>query len=175
MCGIFGYYNYQVPRDRATILSFLINGLRRLEYRGYDSSGICIDGVDGEVEAACNGSNGSVDHSKQNGNLAEHSLSQSPGPQPANSLACALHKFSCDLLLWTRDQEVQRHSASPSACIHVQPRPNDNSHSLHPVNPCSHRHCLQDTLCRMGCPTLGPWLSGLPARLMPLRSMLTPP
>ena len=55
MCGIFGYYNYLVDRDRATILSFLINGLRRLEYRGYDSSGICIDGLEAKVEALCNG------------------------------------------------------------------------------------------------------------------------
>ena len=44
MCGIFGYYNFNVPRDRAEILKLLINGLRRLEYRGYDSAGICIDG-----------------------------------------------------------------------------------------------------------------------------------
>ena len=43
MCGIFGYYNFNVPRDRAAILQLLINGLRRLEYRGYDSAGICID------------------------------------------------------------------------------------------------------------------------------------
>lgn len=56
MCGIFGYYNFGVTRDRATILQFLINGLRRLEYRGYDSSGICIDGVDGLPEAVCIGS-----------------------------------------------------------------------------------------------------------------------
>jgi len=55
MCGIFGYYNYHVDRDRATILSFLINGLRRLEYRGYDSSGICIDGLEAKLEALCNG------------------------------------------------------------------------------------------------------------------------
>ena len=67
MCGIFGYYNYQVARDRATILSFLINGLRRLEYRGYDSSGICIDGTEEDFEAPCNGHHGSEDVSRQNG------------------------------------------------------------------------------------------------------------
>ena len=55
MCGIFGYYNYEVARDRATIVDFLINGLRRLEYRGYDSAGICVDGVQANFEAACNG------------------------------------------------------------------------------------------------------------------------
>eukprot|EP00884_Botryococcus_braunii_P005254 jgi/Botrbrau1/1472/Bobra.178_3s0029.1 len=44
MCGIFGYYNYRVPQDRQAILEFLLTGLRRLEYRGYDSAGLCIDG-----------------------------------------------------------------------------------------------------------------------------------
>jgi glutamate synthase domain-containing protein 1 len=44
MCGIFGYYNFNCPRDRQFILDALLRGLRRLEYRGYDSAGICIDG-----------------------------------------------------------------------------------------------------------------------------------
>jgi len=44
MCGIFGYYNFNCPRDRQYILDALLMGLRRLEYRGYDSAGICIDG-----------------------------------------------------------------------------------------------------------------------------------
>ena len=43
MCGIFGYYNYKVRRSRKAILDFLFTGLRRLEYRGYDSAGISID------------------------------------------------------------------------------------------------------------------------------------
>ena len=43
MCGIFGYYNFKVKRSRRAILEFLFTGLRRLEYRGYDSSGISID------------------------------------------------------------------------------------------------------------------------------------
>lgn len=45
MCGIFAYLNYGVSRDRAYILQVLFNGLRRLEYRGYDSAGISIDSV----------------------------------------------------------------------------------------------------------------------------------
>lgn len=44
MCGIFGYVNYLVKRDRRFIADILINGLHRLEYRGYDSSGIAFDG-----------------------------------------------------------------------------------------------------------------------------------
>lgn len=43
MCGIFGYYNFNVIRDRRIIMEILFNGLRRLEYRGYDSAGIAID------------------------------------------------------------------------------------------------------------------------------------
>ena len=40
----FGYMNYLVKRDRRFIVDILINGLHRLEYRGYDSSGIAFDG-----------------------------------------------------------------------------------------------------------------------------------
>lgn len=46
MCGIFGYYNFNVPRDLRFITQVLFNGLKRLEYRGYDSAGICIDATD---------------------------------------------------------------------------------------------------------------------------------
>ncbi|MGQ0608566.1 MAG: glutamine--fructose-6-phosphate transaminase (isomerizing) [Chloroflexota bacterium] len=43
MCGIVGYVG---PRDAAPIL---LEGLRRLEYRGYDSAGIALLTGDGEV------------------------------------------------------------------------------------------------------------------------------
>jgi glutamine---fructose-6-phosphate transaminase (isomerizing) len=43
MCGIVGYVG---PRDAAPIL---IEGLRRLEYRGYDSAGIAVLTEDGSV------------------------------------------------------------------------------------------------------------------------------
>lgn len=43
MCGIFAYLNFDVSRERRYILEVLFNGLRRLEYRGYDSAGISID------------------------------------------------------------------------------------------------------------------------------------
>ncbi|KAL2927042.1 Glutamine--fructose-6-phosphate aminotransferase [isomerizing] 2 [Bienertia sinuspersici] len=52
MCGIFAYLNFNVNRERSYILEVLFNGLRRLEYRGYDSSGIAID--------SCYYSNGSI-------------------------------------------------------------------------------------------------------------------
>jgi len=44
MCGIFGYVNYLVEKDRKFIIETLINGLLRLEYRGYDSAGLAVDG-----------------------------------------------------------------------------------------------------------------------------------
>lgn len=37
--GIFVYLNYLVPATRQEILEILLNGLKRLEYRGYDSAG----------------------------------------------------------------------------------------------------------------------------------------
>jgi len=43
MCGIVGYVG---PRDAAPIL---LEGLRRLEYRGYDSAGLAVLTDDGEV------------------------------------------------------------------------------------------------------------------------------
>lgn len=41
MCGIIGYYGKQ------NAIPILINGLKRLEYRGYDSAGISVLGSDG--------------------------------------------------------------------------------------------------------------------------------
>lgn len=38
--GIFAYINYLEPKTRKEILEFLIKGLQRLEYRGYDSAGL---------------------------------------------------------------------------------------------------------------------------------------
>ena len=40
MCGIVGYVGQQHPKE------FLIDGLKKLEYRGYDSSGIAIKNND---------------------------------------------------------------------------------------------------------------------------------
>lgn len=44
MCGIFAYLNFLLPRERKCILRILVDGLKRLEYRGYDSAGIAVDG-----------------------------------------------------------------------------------------------------------------------------------
>jgi glucosamine 6-phosphate synthetase-like amidotransferase/phosphosugar isomerase protein len=51
--------NYLVKRDRRFIADILVNGLHRLEYRGYDSSGIAFDGdqladnQDSKAKRAC--------------------------------------------------------------------------------------------------------------------------
>ena len=44
--GIFGYVNFLVDKSRGEIMDTLIDGLQRLEYRGYDSAGIAVDGDD---------------------------------------------------------------------------------------------------------------------------------
>ena len=43
MCGIFAYCNYGTPTKQSVVVDKLLNGLRRLEYRGYDSAGIAVD------------------------------------------------------------------------------------------------------------------------------------
>ncbi|AZA82348.1 glutamine--fructose-6-phosphate transaminase (isomerizing) [Chryseobacterium lactis] len=44
MCGIVGYTGFQDAYD------IVINGLRRLEYRGYDSAGIVLEGPNNKLE-----------------------------------------------------------------------------------------------------------------------------
>ncbi|MGA2225712.1 MAG: glutamine--fructose-6-phosphate aminotransferase, partial [Syntrophobacteraceae bacterium] len=44
MCGIVGYIGSDEGRE------ILINGLRRLEYRGYDSAGIAMVGPDSRLQ-----------------------------------------------------------------------------------------------------------------------------
>ncbi|MFZ5932642.1 MAG: hypothetical protein ACOYT7_00950, partial [Patescibacteria group bacterium] len=38
MCGVFGY----VGEERSDLSNYLLGGLTKLEYRGYDSSGIAV-------------------------------------------------------------------------------------------------------------------------------------
>lgn len=42
MCGIFGYANYLTKKSKKEILDILVNGLKRIEYRGYDSAGCAV-------------------------------------------------------------------------------------------------------------------------------------
>ncbi|XP_074104503.1 glucosamine-fructose-6-phosphate aminotransferase 2 isoform X2 [Cotesia typhae] len=45
--GIFAYLNYLTPKSREEILKLLVGGLKRLEYRGYDSAGVAVDESNG--------------------------------------------------------------------------------------------------------------------------------
>ena len=47
MCGIVGYLG---PKK---VVPVIIEGLRKLEYRGYDSAGIAIVTQGGKLEGAC--------------------------------------------------------------------------------------------------------------------------
>jgi glucosamine--fructose-6-phosphate aminotransferase (isomerizing) len=68
MCGIVGYVG---PRDAAPIL---LNGLRRLEYRGYDSAGIAILTDEGDVFVE--------KHAGKLSNLTDHLNGSAPAGRP---------------------------------------------------------------------------------------------
>ena len=44
MCGIVGYVGHR------SAVGIIVEGLKRLEYRGYDSAGVAILGPDGRLE-----------------------------------------------------------------------------------------------------------------------------
>lgn len=69
MCGIFGYYSYNAPRDLGDVLGVLFQGLRRLEYRGYDSAGFCVDA---SPSHANDGDDVTDDTGGRDQNVAEH-------------------------------------------------------------------------------------------------------
>lgn len=48
MCGVFGYANCNVSRSVREILEILLHGLQKVEYRGYDSAGLCIESTIGQ-------------------------------------------------------------------------------------------------------------------------------
>lgn len=50
MCGIFAYANFLTDKTKEEISDKLVNGLKRLEYRGYDSSGLCMQDTNGDFK-----------------------------------------------------------------------------------------------------------------------------
>lgn len=69
MCGIFGYYTFGTPKELQAILDVLFTGLKRLEYRGYDSAGLCVDSSEAPGRVSNDGS-------------ARASVDGSPSPSP---------------------------------------------------------------------------------------------
>ncbi|TPP58712.1 Glucosamine--fructose-6-phosphate aminotransferase [isomerizing] 2 [Fasciola gigantica] len=53
--GIFAYLNYRVPVTRQEVIDILLNGLHRLEYRGYDSAGLAVDVASAKQNGVVNG------------------------------------------------------------------------------------------------------------------------
>ena len=58
-CGIFAYVNHGVSRSQRFVVDALVTGLRRLEYRGYDSAGLSVDAAP-SAKAQSTGSNGAA-------------------------------------------------------------------------------------------------------------------
>ncbi|WP_077489805.1 glutamine--fructose-6-phosphate transaminase (isomerizing) [Sinomonas mesophila] len=71
MCGIVGYVGRAEARPSHSALDVVIEGLRRLEYRGYDSAGVAVV------------AEGSIESRKKAGKLAnlEKELSEHPLPE----------------------------------------------------------------------------------------------
>ena len=46
MCGIFGYLGPAHGSSTREVVDALLTGLKRLEYRGYDSAGVAFDAKD---------------------------------------------------------------------------------------------------------------------------------
>jgi glucosamine--fructose-6-phosphate aminotransferase (isomerizing) len=104
MCGIFGHYTYNTDLTRQEIIDLLLQGLRRLEYRGYDSAGLSIESTphvrstSGEI---CRGPSPVL--IKQKGNiaaLAELAASELTRPHLDPSLQFRSHVGT----LWSRNQ-----------------------------------------------------------------------
>ena len=70
MCGILGYVG---EHEAAPIL---LKGLKRLEYRGYDSAGLAVLSPEGEVNIM-----------KAKGRLSESPLTSMPTPSTAMTSA----------------------------------------------------------------------------------------
>ncbi|MCC2309669.1 glutamine--fructose-6-phosphate transaminase (isomerizing) [Cellulomonas chengniuliangii] len=75
MCGIVGYVGSQEPNGRP--LEVVLEGLRRLEYRGYDSAGIAITGTADSTVAVA----------KKSGKLANLVEVLDASPLPAGTAA----------------------------------------------------------------------------------------
>ena len=100
MCGIVAYIGNKEAQP------LLLDGLRRLEYRGYDSSGLAI-------------LNGSLHVSKKVGRISnlENMLSSSP----------MMGKIGISHTRWATHGGVTHDNAHPHACLlYTSPSPRDS-------------------------------------------------
>lgn len=67
MCGIIGYVG------KSEVLHILINGLKKLEYRGYDSTCIAVrNSIDNPIVIKSNGKIDKLIHKINNKNINAH-------------------------------------------------------------------------------------------------------
>lgn len=63
MCGIFGYCDIGCSKSQEEVCDILIRGLERIEYRGYDSAGVCV--FDADIPRVYEKTVGKVQYLKQ--------------------------------------------------------------------------------------------------------------
>jgi len=99
MCGIFGIMNcckcgQHTRRSSASVLDSLVQGLRRLEYRGYDSAGVALDTKGDKQEhtiVRCPGKIAALEQQLESDNLLRSASADTPPPDPPGSLSGIAH------------------------------------------------------------------------------------
>ena len=118
MCGIFAYLNCGVPKTRKEIVEKLLVGLKRLEYRGYDSAGFAVDESDEEGDEDAQNGRGRARKEKKTWSALR--FAQSP-----HDVAVVLPRRkpraqnSSEVRAWAQPLEVQT-SVTPSVNFPAQ-------------------------------------------------------
>jgi glutamine---fructose-6-phosphate transaminase (isomerizing) len=86
MCGIVGYVGSGARGEERSVRGLLLGGLKRLEYRGYDSAGISVI-EDGRIESVRAVGNLDALHSKLNGAADANRAHGGPGTNGAGAVS----------------------------------------------------------------------------------------